>query len=122
MRGRLALAVVAALALSGCEKKAGAPAWLDFGKPHGGRFQGVGVYTPGEAWSRVVGDAGPTDSNGAARADDGAVIVTVDSATGEIRACGDLSGRCVRQNPWQAKALAAPAVVEPPPPEAKGGQ
>lgn len=38
--------------------------------------------------------------------DDEHVVVVVDSLTGEIRQCGDLSGYCVGMNPW-AKPLGA---------------
>jgi len=55
--------------------------------------------------------------------DDQAIIVVVDSDTGDVRACGDLTGYCIGMNPWK-KALATPQIapinliqhVRPPPP------
>ena len=43
----------------------------------------------------------PGDASAAKLVDDEAIIVVTDSATGEIRACGDLSGYCVGMNPWR---------------------
>jgi hypothetical protein len=48
--------------------------------------------------------------------DDQAIIVVVDSATGEIRSCGDLSGYCIGQNPWKkplASGQGAPVALAP---------
>jgi hypothetical protein len=57
-------------------------------------------------WTQIVrGDA--VNAPAAARpADDEQVIIVVDSTTGEIRQCGNLSGQCIAMNPW-AKPLAA---------------
>ena len=70
------------------------------GRQHGGRFLGIGVYQPGPLWSRMVAAARPTDSAAASVADDEQVIVVVDSNSGEIRQCGNLSGHCIGMNPW----------------------
>ncbi len=32
--------------------------------------------------------------------DDDEIVVVVDSATGEVRQCGNLTGYCVGMNPW----------------------
>lgn len=96
--------VIAAVSLSACKRKDGTWASLS-GEPHQGRYLGVGVYRPEAAWTRMVA-AQQTDTTPAAKtADDQAVIVVVDSGTGEVRACGDLSGYCIGMNPWN-KALA----------------
>lgn len=85
----------------------------------GGHYAGVGVYSPGDPWRRLTGDQ-PAAQGAARTSDDQAVFVVVDSNTGEIRSCGDLSGYCIGMNPW-AKPLAAghtiPAALAPPPPE-----
>jgi hypothetical protein len=39
--------------------------------------------------------------------DDQAIIVVEDSRTGEVRACGDLTGYCVGMNPWTLPLSAA---------------
>lgn len=71
-----------------------------------GRYVGVGIYAPGPGWARMVAPKPPTDPAAAHIADDEHVVVVVDSRTGEIRQCGDLSGYCVGMNPW-SKALGA---------------
>jgi len=96
--------VIAAVSLSACKRKDGTWASLS-GEPHQGRYLGVGVYRPEAAWARMV-SAQQTDTTPAAKtAGDQVVIVVVDSGTGEVRACGDLSGYCIGMNPWN-KALA----------------
>ena len=72
---------------------------------HHGRFAGIGIFDVGPLWSRMAGGDQPTGP-AAALADDEHVIVTVDSDTGEIRECGDLSGRCVAMNSW-TRAIAS---------------
>jgi hypothetical protein len=99
-------AVIAALCLAGC-KKTTEPAAGEAAGPHG-RYVGVGIYGAGSMWAKMVlanqpkdprtpqaGSAGP-----AGLLDDEHVIVVVDSKTGEIRQCGDLSGYCIGMNPW----------------------
>ena len=100
-----------ATALGGCQ--GGAPsASGDSG--HHGRYEGVGVYTPGDSWARIIADAAPAPATNRL-ADDEAVIVTEDSTTGEVRACGDLSGYCVGFYPWQGAPRRAPVDVSPRP-------
>ena len=45
--------------------------------------------------------ASPKDSKAAQPIDDQAIIVVSDSETGELRACGDLTGYCIGFNPWK---------------------
>jgi hypothetical protein len=79
-----------------------------------GRYTGVGIYTPSVAWTKIAQDQQPRSALAAKLVDDEAIIVVTDSQTGEIRACGDLSGYCVGMNPWQAglaKSQLAPVSV-----------
>jgi hypothetical protein len=93
----LTAGISTALALTGCIR---AVDKSDEEAGHG-RYAGVGIYTPTAAWSRLDVRA-PPDPAAARLADDQAIIVSVDSRTGEIRSCGDLSGYCVGMNPWRA--------------------
>lgn len=89
------------LALAACGK---APA--DTQATHHGRYVGVGIYAPGDLWQRMVTADPPANAppEAARTSDDEQVIVVVDSDTGEVRQCGNLSGYCVGLNPW-TKAL-----------------
>ncbi len=104
----LSLAVViTALCLSGCNKP-----WAsaDLGGERG-RFGGIGIYPADRMWSQIA-DAGAPKTPAVARLkDDQQVIVVVDTRTGELRQCGNLSGFCVGMNPW-AKTLPS-AQAEP---------
>ena len=82
------------------------------GEAHLGRYFGVGIYEPSGAWSKLEASA-PSDPTAARLTDDQAIIVVVDSQTGEIRACGDLSGYCVGMDPWRA-GLAKPQLAPVP--------
>ena len=66
----------------------------------GGRYAGIGIYSPGDLWQRLATAQRPADQAAANLRDDSAVIVVVDSQTGEIRQCGNLTGYCIRMNPW----------------------
>jgi hypothetical protein len=113
----IACAALAVLTLGGCHKKADAPApdamddWTLFGSKHG-RFVGLGIYAPQTPWTKMV-DAAQAGANPAAAKplDDQAIFVVVDSQTGELRACGDLTGYCIGMNPWR-KPL-TPAQIAP---------
>jgi hypothetical protein len=99
------LGVTATIALAGCQKAEYA---VEAGKPgHRGRFVGVGIYSPHRMWTQLV-RAAPQDRAAATLEDDEQVIVVVDSATGEIRQCGNLSGHCLSFNPWSASKRGAP--------------
>ena len=94
------LALLAVLCLTGCNKRTTATVlgvFDDLG--HHGHYAGVGIYAPNEAWTKVAA-AGQPAGPAAATIDDQAIIVVVNSDTGELRACGDLSGYCVGMNPW----------------------
>ena len=88
---------------------------------HHGRYVGIGIYHPEEPWTRMVGADAPKVTPAARTIDDQAIIVVEDSDTGEIRACGDLTGFCIGMNPWKT-ALASSQIApinltqhEPPP-------
>ena len=66
----------------------------------GGRYVGIGIYAPGSLWQRMVAASRPANAAAATLRDDDQVIVTVDSRTGEVRQCGNLSGYCIGMNPW----------------------
>ncbi|HMI21197.1 MAG TPA: hypothetical protein VK533_16820 [Sphingomonas sp.] len=96
-----ALIAVALLSATGCHKVSDV---LDTSERHHGRYAGIGIFDPGKIWTHLQRD--PTTNPAAATPeDDNAVIVVVDSDTGEIRECGNYSGRCVSMNPW-TKAIA----------------
>ena len=102
MRGtQVALIATILVGLTGCHKMYST---FDGGGPHHGRYAGVGLFSPGKIWAHLQGDASG-DPAAAKPADDDVVIVVVDSDTGEIRECGNYSGRCVSMNPW-TKAIA----------------
>ena len=82
--------------LAGCGGRAESGA----GPRHGGRYLGIGIYPAGAMWQRLAGAARSDDGAAATLRDDEQVIVVVDSRTGEIRQCGNLSGHCIRMNPW----------------------
>jgi hypothetical protein len=82
--------------LAGCDK-----GQSEYAAPQRhGRYVGIGVYAVGNLWSKMADEGAPSDKTKAALADDEHVIVVVDSDTGEVRECGDYSGRCVGMNPW----------------------
>ena len=71
-----------------------------------GRYVGVGIYGPGKPWTRMVAAQSLNKGAGARPIDDQVVLVVADSRTGEIRACGDLTGYCIGMNPWKQPLLA----------------
>jgi hypothetical protein len=107
------LAAIVYLALAGCSK---APDASDrFASAHG-RYLGVAVYAPGPGWLRIAQPTTSAGTNAAALRDDEQVIVVVDSVTGEVRQCGNLSGFCVAMNPWAvAHPTGAPVPLVRPP-------
>ena len=88
--------LIATLCLAGCGNRPEPQA----APHHGGRYLGVGTYPAGRMWSRQVTADRPADAAAATIADDEQIIVVVDSRTGEVRQCGNLSGRCIATNPW----------------------
>ena len=103
--GTLLLALLvgsATVAVSGCKKADGTDAIWAFGDPaRQGRYVGIGIYSPGAPWTKLVAERLSAAPTSAKLVDDQAVIVTTDSQTGEVRACGDLTGYCVGMNPWK---------------------
>ena len=99
MKAGVWAAVLIAVCVAGCNK---AP---DEIRVRHGRYAGIGVYSPGVLWAKMVRTGQPADPVKARTSDDEHVIVVVDSDTGEIRQCGDLSGYCVGMNPWTRTLL-----------------
>jgi len=100
--------IIGAASIGGCNKASSPSVTTDHG-----RYAGVGIYTPSTPWTKLVASRA-SDPSAAKLPDDQAIIVVVDSVTGETRACGDLSGYCVGMNPWRAglaKAQTAPVSV-----------
>lgn len=89
--------ILASTLLSGCQRGDVTTS----GSSHG-RFVGVGIYAPGAPWAQMVLAQQPASAATARLIDDQAIIVVTDSSTGEIRACGDMSGYCVGMNPWNS--------------------
>jgi hypothetical protein len=102
---RMALVAFGLLALAGCQKPAASPQ----GATAHGRYLGVGVYEPGPMWRQIARSGAPAGAAAATLKDDEQVIVVVDSKTGEVRQCGNLSGVCIGMNPWTAAATPTPA-------------
>jgi hypothetical protein len=98
---------IALLSLCGCNK----PAEGSFSGSTGhGRYAGVGLYPAGQMWSQIVAANTPKDAAASRPNDDEQVIVVVDTVTGELRQCGNLTGNCVGMNPW-AKPLVASQIA-----------
>ena len=104
----VAVLIVASFYLCGCSRFA--PGNADLAGHHG-RYSGVGIYSPTQQWARLAANQQSSDPQIARPADDQVIIVVQDSATGEVRACGDLTGYCVGMNPW--KTALTPAQVAP---------
>jgi len=106
---RIGLIGAALIATAGCKRSEDSPwAFGDFGRH--GRYVGVGIYGPGRQWTRMVAAQQPVSEAAARPVDDQAIIVMSDTDTGELRACGDLTGYCVGMNPWK-KPLTASQVT-----------
>jgi hypothetical protein len=94
---------LAALTLAACQKKSDVAAQPAGFPGLGGakaRYFGVGMYMPGELWKQLAGATAPVDPAAADLDDDDEVFVLLDSRTGELRQCGNLSGHCIGMNPW----------------------
>jgi hypothetical protein len=68
-----------------------------------GRYVGVGIYGPGKQWTRMAAVQESKEAAAARPIDDQAIIVVSDTQTGELRACGDLTGYCIGFNPWKER-------------------
>ncbi|WP_337186900.1 hypothetical protein [Phenylobacterium sp.] len=124
----LAFIATAGIALSGCNRHA-EPTGGGAGDG-GGRYTGVGIYQADRMWRQLSVPA-PREAAAARVDDDSHVIVVIDSRTGELRQCGNLSGHCIGMSPWTrpltpAQLSPAPLVkhaaqldAEPPPEPSK---
>ena len=101
MRRSVPICLAAVLALAGCDRNTEGAGPGD-GR---GRYSGVGLYPAGQMWSQIAHPQG-APAAAARLADDEQVIVTVDSRTGEVRQCGNVSGYCVALNPWSGAPTA----------------
>ncbi len=100
----IGFAGLAAVAAGGCHK---AGEWFGGPSDQGhGRYSGIGIYDPGPSWRSMVAGQPAKDTSTAQLFDDSAVIVVVDSITGEVRGCGNMTGYCVGMNPWKAQLAA----------------
>ena len=112
---RLHSLVVLAACLSGCN---GTPAYNDTEASehhHGGRYLGIGVYPVSDLWQHLAPPDRSPDPHAATLQDDTQLIVVVDSNSGEIRQCGNMSGHCIGMNPWAAalgQGRAAPVALD----------
>ena len=96
MRGSRPLWIAAAFfSLAACTKMEA----TENGGAHHGRYAGIGLFSPGKIWAHLQGDV-TKDPAAAKPEDDDVLIVVVDSDTGEVRECGNYSGRCLSMNPW----------------------
>jgi len=111
MRFSIPIALAAFLGLYGCNMPANTPF---AGASRHDRYVGIGTYPAGQMWSQVAVANPPKDTAASKSSDDEQIIVVVDTATGEIRQCGNYSGYCVSMNPWArplAPSQAAPVPV-----------
>jgi hypothetical protein len=98
-----------AVALGGCA----GPSDATRQAPHG-RYAGVGIYPADRTWTKMSAAAAPANKATATLSDDQTVIVVVDSDTGELRQCGNMSGYCTGMNPWTSplsRSRTAPVAV-----------
>jgi hypothetical protein len=108
---RLLFPLIVAASLSGCGQQ---PVWSPT-EHHGGRYLGIGVYPVANLWQRLAMSSRNPDPQAATLEDDSQVIVVVDSNSGEIRQCGNMSGHCIGMNPWAAtlpRGQAAPVALD----------
>jgi hypothetical protein len=100
--------LVAAASLTGCQAaEVGGGGGHDVNR---GRYTGIGIYSADAMWAKIAVDEKPADAASATPADDTTVIVVVDTNSGEVRQCGNLSGRCVAMNPW-SRAIGKPGTA-----------
>jgi hypothetical protein len=100
------MAAILAAGLAACDQQDA----MDAPPTSRGRYAGIGTYPAGQLWSRMIVAAQPKDGDSARTEDDSQIIVVVDSVSGEVRQCGDLSGYCIGMNPWTgALGSTAPA-------------
>jgi hypothetical protein len=107
-------ALILAACLSACGQQ---PAYnaTEATEHHGGRYLGIGVYPASDLWQHLAAPSRSADPHAATLEDDTQVIVIVDSNSGEIRQCGNMSGHCIGMNPWAAalgQGRAAPVALD----------
>ena len=94
---------LAVFALCGCDRAATFAGLSDDAHAH---YASIGIYAPGESWPRIAGPQQAKSGAPAIPLDDQAIFVVMNSRTGEIRACGDLTGYCIGMNPWKSALIA----------------
>src|SRR5436305_1908703 len=100
---------IATFGLVGCNRPLAADGG---GSGAHGRYASAGVYPAGRMWSQIAGAPAPKDAATAKLGDDEHIIVVIDSQTGELRQCGNISGYCVSMSPWSRPApLSAPMAL-----------
>jgi hypothetical protein len=105
MRAELIGLTLLAGLLAGCSGKP-----TDKAEKAPARYSGVGIYEASRLWQEMAAVDPSSDPMAAKLVDDEHIIVVVDSHTGEIRQCGDLSGYCVTTNPWAANGTVSPTL------------
>ncbi len=104
MKGIVVSTAIAVVGLAGCNR----PIGVGGGSEAHGRYASAGTYPAGRMWTQIAGAPAPKDATTAKLNDDEQIIVVLDSQTGELRQCGNVSGYCVGMNPW-AKPVGASA-------------
>ncbi|HEY2662093.1 MAG TPA: hypothetical protein VGI79_20405 [Caulobacteraceae bacterium] len=100
----VAVIALAGLTLGGCKRLSDSAAELG---DHHGRYSSVGIYGPSRQWTKLAVVQQAKDPQTAQLIDDQVIIVVQNSATGEVRACGDLTGYCIGMNPWKTALVSA---------------
>ena len=102
LKMRFLLPLVSTALLAGCSQPQAAS---NDGFAHGnGRYVGIGVYPTNELWTQInLPKPDKVDPAAATLGDDKQIIVVVDTRTGEVRQCGDMSGLCTQMNPWEQR-------------------
>ena len=107
MRAGLLLVAGFASLLASC----GRSGTVDASHHRGGRYEGIGIATPGEGWIKIADAPKPDSDKAATLRDDDYVIFVTDTQTGEVRECGDRSGFCIKVQPWAKDAPSAPLAL-----------
>ena len=99
MKRRWLVLIPIMASLPGCDRAEEAGFGHAPGK--GGRYLGIGIYSAGPLWSQLKQTKTSPDPDAGRLADDDEIVVVVDSQTGEVRQCGNMSGYCTSMNPWK---------------------
>ena len=111
---RLCSLLILASCLSGCNQTPVDNYSTEATGHRGGRYLGIGVYPASDLWQHLAPPNRNADPHAATLEDDTQLIVVVDSNSGEIRQCGNMSGHCIGMNPWAAalgQGRAAPVTL-----------